>query len=227
MYAVVNLCTSNLNDLGDLTSALKIEYCQRHGYEFHNIGDEFIGERTEPWTFAMDWYKPKFVLKLFNERPDIEWALVTEADATITNLTIPIEDKIDNDYHVIAPVDRLNINSGNLLLRNSAEGRAYLQAMLDDESKYLVNTTNNPIFGLQLWIVDTIEQHADIVKIVPQKHMNSYEHGIYDYCDIRTDIMGNYGAWEPGDWIIHWPGIRNEVRIQRANTLEQEERITR
>jgi hypothetical protein len=227
MYAVVNLCTSNIDDLGSLTNATKKEYCQRHGYEFFTIGDEFVGERSEPWTFAMDWFKPKFLIKLFNERPDIEWALVTEADATITNLTIPMEDKIDNDYHIIVPVDRLNLNSGNLLVRNSPEGRAYLQAMLDDEEKYLVNTTNNPIFGLQLWMVDNIEKFSDIVKIVPQKHMNSYEHGIYDYCDIRVDIFGTNGAWEKGDWIIHWPGIQHQVRLQRASTLEQEGRIVR
>jgi hypothetical protein len=175
----------------------------------------------------MDWFKPKFLLKLFNERPDIEWALVTEADATITNLTIPMEDKVDNDFHVIVPVDRLNLNSGNMIVRNSEQGRAYLQAMLDDEAKYLVNTTKNPIFGLQLWMVDNIEKFEDIVKIVPQSHMNSYEHGIYDYCDIRVDILGTRGAWEKGDWIIHWPGIQHNVRLQRASSLEQESRIVR
>jgi galactosyl transferase GMA12/MNN10 family len=227
MYAVVSLCTSNLNDLGSLTDSLKKEYCQQHGYEFFNIGDEFIGDRTEPWSFSMDWYKPKFLLKLFNERPDILWALVTEADATITNLTIPMEDKVDNDYHVIAPTDRLSINSGNLLIRNSPEGRDYLQAMIDDASKYLTNTTNNPIFGLQLWMVDTLDKHSDIIKIVPQRHMNSYEDGIYDYCDIRTDILGTPGAWVRGDWIIHWPGIQHQVRLDRASKLEQEGRIVR
>jgi hypothetical protein len=227
MYAVVSMCTSNLSDLGNLTDAPKKEYCQRHGYEFFNIGDNEIGDIPKPWNFSMDWHKPRYVLDLFNSRPDIEWALITEADATITNITIPISDKIDNNYHVIVPVDRLNLNSGNLLVRNSSQGRVYLQAMIDAGPDYLVNKDNNPIFGLQLWMVNTIDQYSDIVKIVPQKHMNSYEHGIYDYCDIRIDIMGNNGAWEKGDWIIHWPGIQHEVRLDRANKLEQENRITR
>ena len=227
MYAVVSMSTSNLKDLTDFTDAPKKEYCQRHGYEFFHIGDDEIGATPETWNFSMDWHKPKYVLDLFNQRPDIEWALVTEADATITNLTIPMADRVDNDFHCVVPVDRLNINSGNLLIRNSEQGRAYLQAMIDDGDKYLENTEKNPIFGLQLWIVDTLDQWSDIVKIVPQKHMNSYEHGIYDYCDIRTDILGTPGYWEPGDWIVHWPGIRHEVRLDRASKLEKENRILR
>ena len=227
MYAVVSMSTSNIKDLSDLTDAPKQEYCQRHGYEFFNIGDDEIGTMTEPWSFSMDWHKPNYVLELFNKRPDIEWALVTEADATITNLTIPMEDKVDNDFHCIVPVDRLNINSGNLLIRNSEQGRAYLQAMINDGANYLTNTTNNPIFGLQLWIVDTIDKFADIVKIVPQKYMNSYERDIYDYCDVSTDIMGTSGLWTQGDWIVHWPGIRHEVRLARAGSLETENRMVR
>lgn len=227
MYAIVSMSTSNIKDLSDLTDAPKLEYCKRHGYEFFNIGDAEIGSRPDTWSFSMDWHKPRYVLDLFNRRPDIEWALVTEADATITNLTIPMEDRIDNNYHCVVPVDRLNINSGNMLIRNSEQGRAYLAAMIADGDKYLENTTKNPIFGLQLWIVDTLDQWSDIVKIVPQKHMNSYEHGIYDYCDIRTDILGTPGYWESGDWIVHWPGIRHEVRLDRAGKLEIENRITR
>lgn len=227
MYAVVSMCTSNLDDLGNLTNKYKLEYCERHGYEFYNIGDEEIGPVDGPWSFSMDWHKPRYVSELFAQRPDIEWALVTEADATITNLTIPMSDRVDNDFHVVVPVDRLNINSGNMLVRNSPEGRAYLQSMLADGDKYLTNTTNNPIFGLQLWMVDTIDQFGDITKIVPQKHMNSYELEIYDYCDVSTDIMGNSGVWTKGDWIVHWPGIRHEVRLQRAARLETEGRITR
>lgn len=227
MYAVVSMSTSNIKDLANLTDAPKLEYCQRHGYEFFNIGDKEIGLITEPWSFSMDWHKPKYLLELFTQRPDIEWALVTEADATITNISTPMEDKVDNNYHCIVPVDRLNINSGNLLIRNSEQGRAYLQAMINDGPKYLTNTNNNPIFGLQLWMVDTIDKFADIVKIVPQKYMNSYEKDIYDYCDVSTDVMGESGVWTLGDWIVHWPGIRHEVRIDRASKLELENRIIR
>jgi hypothetical protein len=148
---------------------------------------------------------------LFKQHPDINWLLFSECDATITNLEIRIEDRIDDDYHFIVPVDRLNINSGNFLARNSEPGRAYLQMIIDKEEAY-----KDIAWAEQQVIIDTIDQYQHIVKIVPQKFMNSYEPEIYDYCDARLDILGNSGAWEPGDWIVHWPGTHKPTRIERA-----------
>jgi hypothetical protein len=162
----------------------------------------------------MGFNKIAYVLDIFKQRPDIEWLLFSECDAMITNLSISIDDKIDPDYHFILPVDRLNLNSGNFLARNSPEGRAYLQMIVDSEPEYV-----NRDWAEQQVIIDTIEEYSDIVKIVPQRYMNSYEPAIYDYCDARFDIMGNSAAWEPGDWIVHWPGTYKPTRIARAQAL--------
>jgi hypothetical protein len=117
-------------------------------------------------------------------------------------------------------VDRLNINSGNFLARNSEEGRAYLQMIIDLEETY-----KDVEWAEQQVIIDTVSDLSAIVKIVPQRYMNSYEPQIYDYCDARFDILGNSGAWEPGDWIVHWPGTYKPARIARATELAKQ--ITR
>jgi hypothetical protein len=156
--------------------------------------------------------KIHYALDLFKQHPEIEWLLFSECDAMITNQTIKIEDRIDDDYHFIVPVDRLNLNSGNFLVRNSEQGRAYLQMIIDREESY-----KTVEWAEQQVIIDSIEEYQNIVKIVPQKYMNSYEPEIYDYCDARFDILGNSGAWEPGDWIVHWPGTYKPTRLQRAN----------
>jgi hypothetical protein len=168
----------------------------------------------------MGFNKIHYVLDIFKQRPDIEWLLFSECDAMITNMTIRIEDRIDNDYHFIVPVDRLNINSGNFLARNSEEGRAYLQMIVDLEESY-----KDVEWAEQQVIIDTVSDLSAIVKIVPQRYMNSYEPQIYDYCDARFDILGNSGAWEPGDWIVHWPGTYKPARIERATELAKQ--ITR
>lgn len=209
MYAVASINTEDYQDLADLTDAPKREYCNLHGYQFHVLKET----RYSP---IMGFNKIHYVLDLFNQRPDIEWLLFSECDAMITNMTIKIEDRIDNDYHFIVPVDRLNINSGNFLARNSEEGRAYLQMIVDLEESY-----KDVAWAEQQVIIDTYPDLASIVKIVPQRYMNSYEPQIYDYCDASRDIMGNSGAWEPGDWIVHWPGTYKPARIQRATELSQ------
>jgi hypothetical protein len=156
----------------------------------------------------MGFNKIHYVLELFQQHPEIEWMLFSECDATVTNLNIRLEDRIDNDYHFIIPVDRLNLNSGNFLARNSEQGRAYLQMIVDREEAY-----KDVEWAEQQVIIDSIEEFQTIVKIVPQRYMNSYIQAPYDYCDVRTDVLGNSGEWEPGDWILHLPGLHKPVRI--------------
>jgi len=207
MYAVASINTDNYQDLADLTDAPKKEYCTRYGYEF------FVLKDTK-YSPIMGFNKIHYVLDLFNTHPDIEWCLFSECDATITNHTIKIEDKIDNDYHVIVPVDRLNINAGNFLVRNSQQGRDYLQMIIDREQEYAESN-----WAEQQVIIDTIDDYLDIVKIVPQRYMNSYVQEPYDYCDVRTDVLGHSGEWQSGDWIVHWPGLHKPVRMAQAEKM--------
>ena len=207
MHAVASINLENYQDLADLTDAPKREYCERWGYQFHVLRDSH-------YSPIMGFNKIHYMLDLLNTHPDIDWLLFTECDATITNLTVSIDDKIDEGYHFIMPVDRLNLNAGNILVRNSPEGRGYLSMILNRENKYA-----EAEWAEQQVIIDTIEDYTDIVKIVPQKYMNSYVQAPYDYCDVRWDIFGNSGEWTPGDWIVHWPGLHKLVRIQQATEM--------
>lgn len=204
MYAVASHHDDNYADLAAITDASKQEYCDIHGYKFFVLTDL-------KYSTVVGFNKIHFTLDLFKQHPEIEWLLFSECDAMITNLTIPMEDKIDNDYHFIVPVDRLNINSGNFLARNSEKGRAYLQMIINKEPEY-----KDVEWAEQQVIIDTIEDYPDTVKIVAQRYMNSYEQHIYDYCDIRVDVLGTSGQWQPGDWIVHWPGTYKPARLERA-----------
>lgn len=213
MFAVASINLPNYQDLADLTDQPKREYCERHGYTFFVL-------KENKYSDIMGFNKIGYILDLLHQFPFYEWILFTECDATITNLTIPMEDKIDNNYHVIIPVDRLNLNAGNLLVRNSPEGRAYLQMIMDKEPEY-----KDAGWAEQQVMIDTIDNYTDIVKIVEQRYMNSYIQAPYDYCDVRTDVLGNSGEWQKGDWILHLPGLHKPVRIQVATEIL--EHITR
>jgi len=207
MHAVASINLPNYQDLADLTDAPKREYCERYGYQFHVL-------REQRYSECMGFNKIGYVLDLFKQYPDIDWLLFSECDATITNLTITIDDKIDNDYHFIIPVDRLNLNAGNFLVRNTVEGRAYLGMIMSHEPEY-----RTAEWAEQQVIIDTIGEYMDTVKIVPQKEMNSYIQEPYDYCDVRRDILGNSGEWTAGDWIVHWPGLHKPLRMAQAEKM--------
>lgn len=206
-YAIATIYTENYQDLGTLTDAPKKEYCERHGYKF------FVLKETK-YSPVMGFNKIHYSLELLKDNPDIEWLLFCECDATITNLTTRIEDKINNDYHFIVPVDVNNINAGNYLVRNSEEGRAYLQMIIDKEAEY-----KDHEWAEQQVIIDTIDENIDKVLVVYQRYMNSYQPEVYDYIDVRVDLFGNSGCWEPGDWIVHWPGLYNSTRIPLATEM--------
>ena len=207
MHAVASINLPNYQDLADLTDAPKREYCERHEYTYFIL-------REKKYSECMGFNKIGYVLDLFRQFPFYKWILFSECDATVTNLTIPIEDKIDNDYHFIIPVDRLNINAGNFLARNTPEGRAYLEMIMSKEPEY-----RDAEWAEQQVIIDTIDDYTDIVKIVPQKYMNSYIQEPYDYCDVRTDVLGNSGEWASGDWIVHWPGLHKPLRLAQAEKM--------
>jgi hypothetical protein len=207
MYAVASINLPNYQDLADITDQPKIEYCNRYGYKFFVL-------KENKYSDIMGFNKIGYMLDLLNTNPDIEWLLFSECDATITNLATKLEDKIDNDFHVIIPVDRLNLNAGNLLVRNSPEGRGYLQMLMDSEPEY-----KQAEWAEQQVMIDTIDNFTDIVKIVEQRYMNSYIQAPYDYCDVRTDVLGNSGEWQQGDWILHLPGLHKPVRIDVATQI--------
>lgn len=204
MFAILSIHTDNFNDLASLTDYTKQVYADRHGYKF-------LVKTKDLTSKAMGFNKIHFCRDTLDEYPEIEWLLFSECDASITNLDIKIEDRIDDNYHVIFPVDRLNINAGNFLVRNSEQGRAFLDMILSKEEEY----TTNP-WAEQQVIIDNFEEWSDRVQLVEQRYMNSYEPLVYDYCDASQDIFGNSAAWEPGDWIVHWPGLQHHIRIERA-----------
>jgi hypothetical protein len=60
----------------------------------------------------------------------------------------------------------------------------------------------------------------DIVKIMPQRYMNSYNYQLYNYTDHR-DPAGWNGNWQVGDWLVHWPATTLEYRLQLAEFYKQ------
>jgi hypothetical protein len=104
------------------------------------------------------------------------------------------------------------------MVRNTPEGRGYLQMIIDKEPEY-----RNHGRAEQQVIIDTIEEHADIVKVVQQKHMNCYIDQLYAHLGIdhKIDILGMNGEWQQGDWILHLPGLDKPTRINVIQSILQ------
>jgi len=182
-----------------------LKYCEAHGYPFAVMDSDY----GMPPGFA----KIDGLLAICNRNPEVEWILWKDCDSLITNFSIRIEDVVDNDYHVMLTTYWNGINAGMLMVRNTAQGRGWLSMIMSKMPEYI-----NDNWKEQQVMIDTLEEYKDIVKIVPQRTFNAacFSDGCHTDADSQLDKLGTSGQWQPGDWIMHWPGQHPQLRVNLA-----------
>jgi glycosyltransferase involved in cell wall biosynthesis len=206
--AIVSLFNERHRDLADLTWANKEKYAEKHGYLAVAKTDNFSTEQVHFDKFV-------HILDVMNKHPDVDWVWWLDNDAMITNFDIRAEDLVDNEYHVIMPTDIAALNTGSFLVRNSTKAREWLEFLLSKKKEY---KNDNKWFEQQA-VIDFYPKFQELFKIVPQQWLNSYDYNMYGVEGI--DLLGQDGQWYPGDFVIHWPGLQNEVRVQLAKHYQQ------
>jgi len=178
----------------------KQKYCEKHGYEFVH-GDEVLDHsRPIPWS------KILLILDVM-ESSDCDWIFWTDADSMIMNFGIPLEDLIDEDYHFILTEDftwnPTNLNTGQFLIRNCAESRAFL------EKVYARTECINHRWWEQQGIILELEVNPfrEKTKILPQRMMNSYS--------LERNAKTLQTRYQKGDFLIHFAGCHDLKKLQR------------
>jgi hypothetical protein len=206
-FAVVSMFNDSHKELGNITWKNKKEYADKHNYR--SIC------KTENWTLQpIHFEKIKLMLEVLNNDPDIDWAWWLDNDAIVTNKNIKLESIVDQNYHVIITCDIASINAGSFLVRNSLQGKQWLEFIL---KKGLEHYRDNR-WPEQQPMTDFYITFKDIVKVVPQRTMNSYDYQIYRVDP--TDQLGYSGQWEPTDFVLHMPGLNNDTRIKIIKHIE-------
>ena len=229
MYALISLHNEGYQPLGDKTwTENKVEYAKRHGYAALCKTDNFKE------GVGIGYQKIHFAKEVLEKHPEYEWIWWTGTDTMITNFAVRLEDRIDNNYHFMISVDVNGLNADSFLVRNTLQGRGMIDSILeleehcskfwDTEQRAMAMVMGVPIPGETPWpispYVQLKEGYESIVKILPQRFMNSFNYQLYHYTDHR-DKLGINGNWNPGDWLIHWPATSLEQRLQLADFYKQ------
>ena len=209
---VVSLYNENYKELADITLESNCrEYCEKYNYDCYIKKDNFVLEH-------LGFEKVRLLLELIKTN-QYDWIYWRGADTLITNFQIKLEDLIDNNYHFLISLDVHGINSDSLFIRNSSQGIK----LFEDILSYSNNAPEEQIVMRHLY-----ESNQQIIKSIPQKFMNSYNYSLYTSeepwnvygvqheCTPKQDQLGYYGGWDIGDFLLHWPGIRNDKRIELA-----------
>lgn len=206
--AIVSIFTDNYQDLADLTwYKNKVKYAEKHGYLALPKTANFSPEQVHFDKFV-------HILDVMKTHPNVDWVWWIDNDAMITNFDIKVEDLVDNDYHVIMPTDIAALNTGSFIVRNSTQGREWLEFLLSKKAEY----KNDKKWFEQQAVIDFYPKFQDLFKIIPQQWLNSYDYNMYNV--VGVDLLGQDGQWYPGDFVIHWPGLPNEARVRLAQQIQ-------
>lgn len=233
-YALITHHDAGYKKLSDITwEENKAEYAKMHGYGMHAKTDNWSCSGVKSPAFGFE--KFRWAKEVFETHPEYEWIWWTGTDTMITNFGTRIEDRIMNSHHFIIAVDVNGINDDSFLVRNTLEGIGFLDDIISREQEgikywdaaqrmmdYLCGFpgTGEPGWprGEQIKVCD---KYKDVVKIVPQRYMNSFNYDLYPQYQPPNDKFDRSGNWCLGDWLIHWPAVDLNGRIQLANLYKE------
>lgn len=223
MYALLELHDNGYKPLAELTwHKNKILYAERHGYKTFCKNDNF--REGSKIIFQKIW----FTKEMMEQHPEIEWFWWTDTDSMITNFSTRIEDRVLNSHHFIVAIDKNGTNTGSYLARNTPEGRQFIDDIIslekltepfwDSEQRALNYLLGFPGTGEPGWPeperLVVPPKYQNVVKLVPQRYMNSFNYDFYPQYTDHLDKLGYNGSWQLGDWVLHWPAIPNDTRIK-------------
>jgi hypothetical protein len=216
MYAIISYHDKTYEPLAEYTwTNNKIPYSELYGY--HCEFEPCIPVDVNIGTFHLQVQKVDMILRMLDDPANYEWIWWTGCDLMITNFTIKMEDRIDNNYHMVVATDCNGINADSILIRNSPESRAYWQMVSD-----MLPSCKWDWEGEQGIMKRTYPQYVNQIKIVPQRDINSYDYKSYGTAYSGIDFLGTDGNWKPGDWVIQWPGhgLAKRVDMAKLYTLQ-------
>ena len=225
---ILSMYTKEIKELGVVTVEYnKRKYCEKHGYDLDIRKDPETFRTKRDFGIAHFGYEKIAAILDVIRNGDYSWIFWCGSDTMITNYNIKLEDLIDNQKHVIIPTDLWGLNTDCMLIKTSLESIDFLEKVYGTFHKFVDSNGDNidtgvrlPDGGARAWaeqgaINDLKDEYEDIIKTVPQKTMNSYLYNMYPspWHQRGLDCDGNNGTWSKGDFMLHLPGMPNDIRL--------------
>jgi hypothetical protein len=172
----------------------KRTYAEKHGYTYIEAGQEWWDRRR-----PVAWSKVPFIIKTLSTLPEGALVWQSDADVLVTNMDLKIEDHVlpllPHDKDMLLIYDACHhLNSGNILMRNTAWCRDYWKRVNEREDcTYHIWWENMAMIKL----IEENQGDKDRIHITNQhKRFNAY-------------IMGvdSEPLWTPGDFLVHFAGV--------------------
>jgi hypothetical protein len=188
--ALLSICVGALRNICCTTTQNFRHYCEIHGYDC-------VIKTAQTSNRPASWEKISFCQELL---PYYDWLFWIDSDACILNMSKKLEDLIDDNYDIIIAENIYGINAGVWLIKNSPWSAKALKEVweLMDTFYYTGTWEQAPM----QFVIKKDQRHT---KLVPQRAINAQLYKYWKHALPR-------GEYQPGDFILHFPGISNAVR---------------
>ena len=152
-----------------------------------------------------------------------DWIYWRGADTMITNMSMELRDFVTLYDFFIIGCDVHNLNADSFFIRNCPRSIEFFTEILNNRHLYVDEQQ----------AFDRLHQKYGFT-VIPQKWINAYDYNLYlstepfnvngpqPECASGLDVYGRSGQWTPGDFLIHWPGISLQKRIELAKQLQKQ-----
>lgn len=195
---IISAYDSRMSELGKISAQSIQDYCAHWNFGYKIFTEGFDTTKHPSWS------KIIFIKQELANNETVWWL---DSDTFITNLTINIEDYLDNKEVYISK-DCRSFNCGSMIFRQS---KANFQ-LLD---KIWNTPIQDHIWYEQVGFIHEYYNDMEVrsrTKILPQNIFNAY---LYKEIWAKEDK----GQWTEDSLVLHLPGISLEEKIKWASNL--------
>lgn len=208
--AIVTLFDKNYETLANLSLPNKIDYANKHNYDFIYFNDTLDESRPPQWSKVK---AIEYVLK-----QNYDWVWWIDIDALIMEFDIMLESIVDDNYDIIFTSNKYSyLSNGSSFFKNTKTTLDFLndcyQLKLDCLKNVNINVFDHEQQSMRQLILNE-EKYKSKVKLIDERCCNSF-------CVTQNkDVLSCYPNWnsEPniyqkGDFVIQFCGRNLSERI--------------
>lgn len=173
-------------------------WASAHGYKM-------VWNKAEQKDFCFTFNKFDFVERYMKETND-DYYFIAGCDMLITNPGDGLEDFLEIEP-ILITADCNGLNSEGIILRHCRITAEWLKRLW--EMRYTHKNDQDAINALHC-------EYVDHTKFIPHPSFNSIPYHLYDGFGWKKKSR-EVGQWEPGDLLMHLPGMTLQMRMDIFN----------
>jgi hypothetical protein len=197
-FLILTAYTPEIREYARIAEANKSAYARKYGYHFLCLTDGFDDARPPAWS------KVRFIQHALRRH---RWVFWSDADSLVANFDIRLESFVGARADIIlteAFTPYPHINTGHMFFRSSLYSRLFLAAVWRQrafihDSTWEQRAVNHLLGRLRLSRIQTVRNRT----------FNSF-----------GGIAADPDPYQPGDFIIHFPGRQDKVMRMRQYAAE-------